>query len=187
MEPESGVVLATRTSPPLVQLLQVTDKTSQNLHAELMLREAGRQAGHAATRENGIAALNSFLVEIGASPAVESRLDDGSGLSRNAQVTPKLMTRLLAYMYASPMHDDWISLLPVGGQDGTLSRRLCCATEAKSIRAKTGTLDRAIALSGYAQSKSRGWLAFSILVNDFAAPQAEVQAWIDRIAQTLVE
>lgn len=186
-EGTSGVELAARMSPPLLELLQVTDKVSQNLHAELVLREVGRQTGRAATRENGIAEMNRFLMEFGASPARESRLDDGSGLSRNAQVTPRLITRLLAYMYQSPLHDDWISLLPVGGQDGTLSRRLCCATEDRSIRAKTGTLDRAIALSGYAHSKTRGWLAFSILVNDFAAPQAEIQAWIDKIALALVE
>jgi D-alanyl-D-alanine carboxypeptidase/D-alanyl-D-alanine-endopeptidase (penicillin-binding protein 4) len=186
-EAPAGVTLATRTSPPLVQLLQVTDKVSQNLHAELMLREVGRQSGNAATRENGLAALNTFLTETGASPAKEARLDDGSGLSRNAQVTPRLITRLLAFMYASPAHDNWISLLPVGGQDGTLSKRLCCSTDVRSIRAKTGTLDRAMALSGYAQSKSRGWLAFSILVNDYAAPQTEIQAWIDKIALALVE
>ena len=38
---------------------------------------------------------------------------------------------------------------------------------------------------GYAESKTRGWLAFSILVNDFAAPAAEIQAWIDKIALSL--
>jgi D-alanyl-D-alanine carboxypeptidase len=55
------------------------------------------------------------------------------------------------------------------------------------VRAKTGTLTRAIALSGYADSRTRGRLAFSILINNFAAPQAEVRAWIDKLALTLVE
>ena len=168
----------------------MTDKVSQNLHAELMLREVARIGGRsgvrAATVENGLAALNSFLADAGAS-ASESRLDDGSGLSRNAEVTPKLVTQLLAYMFRSPVHDDWIAMLPVGGEDGTLGRRMCCSTEAHSIHAKTGTLARAIALSGYVESKTRGWLAFSILVNDFAASSAEIQAWIDKIALSLVE
>src|SRR5262249_39100378 len=35
------VVLAERTSPPLAQILQVVDKVSQNLHAEVMLEEVG--------------------------------------------------------------------------------------------------------------------------------------------------
>jgi serine-type D-Ala-D-Ala carboxypeptidase/endopeptidase (penicillin-binding protein 4) len=182
----TGAVLAARLSPPLTELLQVTAKVSQNLHAELLLREVGRQGGHSATRENGLAAMNAFLVDAGGSPA-DSRLDDGSGLSRNAEVTPKLVTQLLSYMFHSPLREDWIPMLPVGGEDGTLSRRLCCGTEARAIHAKTGTLARAIALSGYADSKTRGWLAFSILVNDFAAPAADVQAWIDKIALTLVQ
>jgi D-alanyl-D-alanine carboxypeptidase/D-alanyl-D-alanine-endopeptidase (penicillin-binding protein 4) len=181
-----GMLLATRLSPPAAELIQLADKVSENLHAELLLREAGRIANGSGTRESGLVALNAFLKEIGATPD-ESRLDDGSGLSRNAQVTPKLVTKLLAWMYASPSRDAWIAMLPIGGEDGTLGRRLCCTVEAHQIHAKTGTLNRAIALSGYADSKTRGWLAFSILVNDFAAPNADIQAWIDKIALSLVE
>src|SRR5262249_52007861 len=40
--PVEGDVLATRTSPPLSELLQVLVKVSQNLHTEMMLREVGR-------------------------------------------------------------------------------------------------------------------------------------------------
>ena len=181
-----GKLLATRLSPPAAELIQLADKVSENLHAELLLREVGRIANGSGTRESGLGALNAFLKEIGASPD-ESRLDDGSGLSRNAEVTPKLVTKLLAWMYASPSRDAWIAMLPVGGEDGTLGRRLCCTIEAHAIHAKTGTLNRAIALSGYADSKSRGWLAFSILVNDFAATNADIQGWIDKIALSLVD
>jgi D-alanyl-D-alanine carboxypeptidase/D-alanyl-D-alanine-endopeptidase (penicillin-binding protein 4) len=119
--------------------------------------------------------------------AAQSRADDGSGLGRNSLVTPQLVTKLLQREYASPDRELWVSLLPVGGEDGTLEHRLCCVFDGSAIRAKTGTLGRAIALSGYANSKSSGWLAFSILVNDFSAPSGEVRAWIDKIALALVE
>ena len=174
-EMPSGDTLAIRTSPSLAQLLQLLDKVSENLHAELMWRAAGGQD-----------AMNSFLSEIGATPG-ESRIDDGSGLSRNDQVTPKLVTRLLSHMYKSKDRDVWISMLPIGGEDGTLSKRLCCTSDSHLIHAKTGTLARAITLSGYAQSKSQGWLAFSILINNFAASTSEIHEWIDKIALTLVE
>jgi D-alanyl-D-alanine carboxypeptidase/D-alanyl-D-alanine-endopeptidase (penicillin-binding protein 4) len=59
--------------------------------------------------------------------------------------------------------------------------------ETVGIRAKTGTLNRAVALSGYADSPANGRLAFSILVNNFAAPTSEVRAWVDRLALALVE
>jgi len=164
----------------------VIDKVSQNLHAELILREVGRVTRHAGTREAGLEELAALVAETGA-PANESRAEDGSGLSRNALVTPRLVTRLLAHLYASQYHDLWISLLPAGGEDGTLSQRLCCASDGQGIRAKTGTLSRALALSGYADSKTHGRLAFSILVNDFSAPPGEVRQWIDKIASALVE
>jgi D-alanyl-D-alanine carboxypeptidase/D-alanyl-D-alanine-endopeptidase (penicillin-binding protein 4) len=189
--PAEATILATRFSPPAAELIQTTDKVSENLHAELLLREAGRIERGAGTREAGLAALNAFLIQIGAA-SNDSRIDDGSGLSRNTLVTPQLVTRLLGFMYGSNsygpgLHDAWIAMLPVGGEDGTLARRFRGAKDARAIHAKTGTLNRAIALSGYAESKTRGWLAFSILVNDFAAPQSEIQSWVDKIALALLQ
>ena len=187
--PVEGDVIATRMSPPMVELLQVTEKVSQNLHAELMLREVARVTRNSGTRESGLQELAAWLASIGIKTE-EWRAEDGSGLSRNDEVSPRAVTRLLSYMAASKNGAAWLSLLPVGGEDGTLEHRLCCvsdASAAKQVRAKTGSLTRAVALSGYAESRTRGRLAFSILVNNFSAPQAEVRAWVDRIALVLVE
>lgn len=185
-DPEPAIELASRVSPPLVELLQVTDKTSQNLHAELMLREVGRVSRYMGTREAGLEEMAAMLKEAGAS-AADARVEDGSGLARNVMVAPRLMTRILTYLYQSKYRDTWISLLPIGGEDGTLKNRLCCSADASNIHAKTGTLSRAIALSGYAQSKTHGWLAFSIIVNSFSAPSTDVRKWIDKIALELTE
>ncbi|MGD1095184.1 MAG: D-alanyl-D-alanine carboxypeptidase/D-alanyl-D-alanine-endopeptidase [Bryobacteraceae bacterium] len=185
-DPPSGTALASRTSPPLEQLLQMLAKVSQNLHAELMLREVGRVTRHAGTREAGLEELSAMLAEFGA-PAGDARPEDGSGLSRNTLVTPRVVTRLLSHLEASKHKDAWMSLLPVGGEDGTLARRLCCMSDGRGIRAKTGSLSRSLALSGYADSKTSGLLAFSIIVNDFSAPAAEVRRFIDKIATALLE
>jgi len=187
--PIEGDVIATRASPPLVEMLQVTEKISQNLHAELMLREVARITRGAGTRESGLQELGAWLASIGIS-AEEWRAEDGSGLSRNDEVSPRAVTKLLSAMAGSKNGAAWLSLLPVGGEDGTLANRLCCASDtgaAKQVRAKTGTLTRAITLSGYVDSKTRGRLAFSILVNNFSAPLADVRAWVDKIALALVE
>ena len=181
-----GEELASRISPPLSELLQVMDKVSDNLHAELMLREVGRVTRGDGTTEAGLAEMSAYLTAAGAQPG-DWRLEDGSGLSRNTLVTPRLLTHILARMARSPDRDVWISLLPVGGEDGTLSRRLCCMSGGRGVRAKTGTLSRAFALSGYVDSATHGQLAFSILVNDFAAPPGEVLQWIDKIATALLE
>jgi len=187
--PVEGAVIATRMSPPMVEVLQVIEKVSQNLHAELMLREVAHVTRNSGTRESGLQELAAWLSSIGIKTE-EWRAEDGSGLSRNDEISPRAVTRLLSHMAASKNGAAWLSLLPVGGEDGTLANRLCCVSDAnaaKQIRAKTGSLTRAVALSGYADSRTRGRLAFSILVNNFSAPQAEVRAWVDKIALALVE
>jgi D-alanyl-D-alanine carboxypeptidase/D-alanyl-D-alanine-endopeptidase (penicillin-binding protein 4) len=182
----AGTVLASRTSPSLDQLLQMLSKVSQNLHAELVLREVGRATRHAGTREAGLEEMSAMLTEFGA-PKGDARPEDGSGLSRNTLVTPRVVTRLLSHLQISQYKDAWLSLLPVGGEDGTLAHRLCCISDGRGIRAKTGSLSRALAPSGYADSKTSGRLAFSIIVNDFSAPASEVRSWIDKIATALLE
>jgi serine-type D-Ala-D-Ala carboxypeptidase/endopeptidase (penicillin-binding protein 4) len=185
-DPAPAMELASRVSPPLLQLLQVADKTSQNLHAELMLREVGRVSRYRGTREAGLEEMTALFKEAGAS-AGDARLEDASGLARNVMVAPRLMTRILSYLYQSKYREAFISLFPIGGEDGTLKNRMKDSPSAGEVHAKTGTLSRAIALSGYIDSKTRGWLAFSIIVNSFTAPPSEVRKWIDKIALELTE
>jgi serine-type D-Ala-D-Ala carboxypeptidase/endopeptidase (penicillin-binding protein 4) len=185
-EPRPAVVLASRTSPPLIELLRIIDKASQNLHAEVLLREVGRARGGAGTRQAGLDQERKFLAECGIA-GEEVRLVDGSGLSGLDMVTPEAVVKLLVAMHRAPYREQWLSLLPVGGQDGTLEHRFGGRPAAARIRAKTGSLSQASALSGYVESPKRGTLVFSILVNNFTAPAAEVRALIDRIALALAE
>ena len=187
---EAGVakpsVLASRPSPPLSELLQVTDKVSQNLHAEVLLREVGFLKKQPGSREGGLAEMHEFLREIGL-PKDCCNFTDGSGLSRATLVTPAAIVRLLSYMYGSRYRDLWISLLPIAGADGTLANRLEDHPEARAIHAKTGSLAHVRGLSGYVTVPERDSLAFSLLINNDTAPGAEVRRAIDRIALALVE
>ena len=112
---------------------------------------------------------------------------DGSGLARLNLVTPATVIKLLRYMYSGPQRDDWISLLPVAGRDGTLANRFADSPAAGRVHAKTGSLSHVSALSGYAQRHDGTWVAFSILVNNYNAPAAEVRGVMDRICNLIVE
>ncbi|HOK45438.1 MAG TPA: D-alanyl-D-alanine carboxypeptidase/D-alanyl-D-alanine-endopeptidase [Bryobacteraceae bacterium] len=181
-----GVVLARRTSPPLIEALRVIDKVSQNLHAEMVLREVARIRRGKGSREAGLEEMRAFLTEVGVG-AHEYDFADGSGLSRLGLVTPGALCKLLRYMYDSPHRETWLSLLPLGGEDGTLSTRFNGRRDARRIRAKTGSLTHVATLAGYAESKTRGMVAFAILANNFNAPGSEIRAVIDRIALMLTE
>lgn len=179
-------VFAEHRSPPLFDLLQVVDKVSQNLHAEMFLREVAVASGHPGSRETGLAAMDEFLAGIGISRSAY-QFTDGSGLSRATLVSPAAITQLLAYMNQSPRRDEWLNLLPIGGEDGTLGSRFAGHPEARAIRAKTGTLDHVKAISGYAETTTNGRVAFSLLVNNFEEPTPGIAKTMDELVLTLLQ
>ncbi|MEO8659477.1 MAG: D-alanyl-D-alanine carboxypeptidase/D-alanyl-D-alanine-endopeptidase [Bryobacteraceae bacterium] len=177
----AAVLLASHQSLPLVESLRVIDKVSQNLHAEMVLRETARVLGGDGSRQLGLEALQSFLGEIGV-PKEEYRFEDGSGLSRLNLVTPQTVATLLVSMYRSQYKADWMSFMPIGGEDGTLEKRFANLPGAARIHAKTGSLSHVAALSGYATTQSGTVLAFSVMANNFNGPASEIRAVIDKIA-----
>jgi D-alanyl-D-alanine carboxypeptidase/D-alanyl-D-alanine-endopeptidase (penicillin-binding protein 4) len=182
----AGVELARRVSAPLIEDLRITAKVSQNLHAELALRAVGRARRNLGSLEAGLEEMRGFLAEAGIDPDAYN-LADGSGLARLNLVTPAAVVKLLRFMYASPARENWISLLPVGGQDGTLSARFGESAVAGRVHAKTGSLSHVSALSGYVERPGGSWVAFSILVNNYNGRAAEVRGVMDRICTLIME
>jgi D-alanyl-D-alanine carboxypeptidase/D-alanyl-D-alanine-endopeptidase (penicillin-binding protein 4) len=90
-------------------------------------------------------------------------------------------------MYHSPLRDRWVALLPVGGVDGSLAARFGGDPRGASVHAKTGTVSHVSALSGYLLPAEGGKYAFSILVNGYTCPAAEIRNVVDKILLTLLE
>jgi D-alanyl-D-alanine carboxypeptidase/D-alanyl-D-alanine-endopeptidase (penicillin-binding protein 4) len=151
----------------------------------MLLREVAVASGRAGSVAAGIEVMDDFLSGIGIAKA-EHEFTDGSGLSRATLVTPAAITKLLVYMNQSKYREQWLDLLPIGGEDGTLSSRFPGHPEARAIRAKTGTLDHVRALSGYADAPGHGRVAFSFVVNNFEGPGAGVTAILDQLALALL-
>jgi serine-type D-Ala-D-Ala carboxypeptidase/endopeptidase (penicillin-binding protein 4) len=182
----SETELARRVSARLIEDLRIIDKVSQNLHAELALRAVARARRNIGSFQAGEEELQAFLTEIGIDPGAYNILD-GSGLTRLNLVTPAAVVKLLRYMFESPARDNWLSLLPVGGQDGTLNSRFGETPAAGRVHAKTGTLSHVSALSGYVQRADGSWVAFSILVNNYNSRPAEIRGVMDRICNLILE
>lgn len=163
--PVTGLrVLATHVSPTLAEDVTVTNKVSQNLHAELYQRLLGRLEGDDGTIAQGARVVRQFLIQAGVDPG-DFLFYDGSGLSPNDLITPRAATTLLVYAARQPWGELYRSTLPVGGADGTLSDRFQHALRGR-VFAKTGTLAEVNALSGYLTARSGKTLVFSILCND---------------------
>jgi D-alanyl-D-alanine carboxypeptidase/D-alanyl-D-alanine-endopeptidase (penicillin-binding protein 4) len=192
-DPQRAIELGYLESKSLAEIVRKTNKESNNLYAELILRTLGKERGASApdpdprktrTRgddQAGIAVLKSWLRahEVSANSLA---VHDGSGLSRLNLVTPESAARLLIAMAKSGSSSVFRDSLPISGRDGTLSGRL--VSEAGRIVAKTGTLTYDHSLSGYVMTEGGDVLAFSILCND-AAGQSHPVRTIDAIAKLL--
>jgi len=185
-DPPAGIELASHVSAPFLEDLRITDKVSQNLHAELALRAVGKARRNVGSFEAGMEEMRAFLGEVGIDPVTYS-LVDASGLSRLDMVTPATVVKLLRYMNRSSRRETWISLLPVAAQDGTLSGRFGQTPAAGRVHAKTGSLSHVSALSGYIERADGTWVSFSIMVNNFAGPVVGVRSVMDRICNLILE
>jgi D-alanyl-D-alanine carboxypeptidase/D-alanyl-D-alanine-endopeptidase (penicillin-binding protein 4) len=192
-DPQKATEIASVGSKSLGEIVRKTNKESNNLFAELILRTLGKEQGASAPdpdpRRNrtrgddaaGVAVIESWL-STHRIPAKAIALHDGSGLSRLDLVTPESAARLLAAIAKSASANVFRDSLPIAGRDGTLNGRL--ASTSGRIVAKTGTLTYDHSLSGYALTASGEILAFSILCND-AAEQSRPVGTIDALAKLL--
>ncbi|HEY2363111.1 MAG TPA: D-alanyl-D-alanine carboxypeptidase/D-alanyl-D-alanine-endopeptidase [Candidatus Angelobacter sp.] len=182
----SNKVLAEHFSGPLLDDIRVTNKVSENLHAELALRLAGKLRGDGGSFEGGVAAVKQFLLQAGLKED-EFTFLDGSGLSRRDLVTPAATVQLLIYAARQPWGPALEESLPVSGVDGSLSDRFQKTPAVGLIHAKTGSLSHVNALSGYGQTQAGKRFVFSIFCNNHNLPASKVLAAIDAVVQLLVK
>lgn len=179
-------VLAEHMSPPLLESIRLTNKISQNLHAEMFLREVGRKEFGTASTAAGLFVEQDFLRNAGVAEG-DVILTDGSGLSPQDLVTPRAVVAVLRYAHAQPWGEDFASTLPVAGTDGTLATRLSTAPALGAIHAKTGSIDNVRAISGYATSRSGEPLVFCIFVNNNPQHGLDATSTMDAIASAMVD
>lgn len=177
-------VLAAHISVPVAQDITVTNKTSQNLHAELLLRLLGKTEGTDGSFEQGSRVVRQFLLSAGIDDA-DFFLYDGSGTSPDDRIAPRALTHLLTYASRQDWGKDWRDSLPIAAVDGTLENRFKNTPLAGKMWAKTGTLNEATALSGYLTAAGGKTLAFSILVNARRPGSTVESQAIDKIVQAI--
>ncbi|HEV8690895.1 MAG TPA: D-alanyl-D-alanine carboxypeptidase/D-alanyl-D-alanine-endopeptidase [Ideonella sp.] len=99
--------------------------------------------------------------------ARETVIDNGSGLSRDARISARLLAQLLQAAWSSGVMPELMSSLPISGTDGTLKRST--ATPGRA-HLKTGSLRDVAAVAGYVLSNSgRRYVLVAIVNHDNAA------------------
>lgn len=186
MMPDTAIVLAEHYSPSLTMVVFNTNKISDNLSAELLLKTLGAEVkGPPGSAEKGISVIHQFLNRIGID-STTYELADGSGVSRYNVITPHLIVELLKALHeAFGIRAEFTASLPIAGVDGTLRRRMKGTAAEGLLHAKTGTLRGVSSLSGYTATADGEAVAFSIMMEHFVGSASGIRSIQDRIGELI--
>jgi D-alanyl-D-alanine carboxypeptidase/D-alanyl-D-alanine-endopeptidase (penicillin-binding protein 4) len=164
-EDESSELIG-RDSEPLSVLVRQLGKASDNFYAETLFKTIGMvKRGRPGTADNAAAVTLEWLKQRQLDDDA-TKIGNGSGLYDANRVSARTFTRLLEAAYLdAPISQPYLEQLAVGGLDGTLRSRFYALKSRRSVHAKTGTLNKVTALSGYVFGpEQQTGVAFSILV-----------------------
>jgi serine-type D-Ala-D-Ala carboxypeptidase/endopeptidase (penicillin-binding protein 4) len=179
--PARATALGSVVSGRLARLVRSMNKRSDNFYAEMLVKHLGAKFRGAGTTNRGSRVVRGVLRRRGV-PLGGIRIVDGSGLSVHDRLTARAIAAMLISGWSDPaIGSAWARSLPVAGVDGTLEDRMRREPAYRTVRAKTGTTQRASSLSGYAGTR----YVFSILQNGRPIPWWYARRAQDRFAQIL--
>jgi len=151
----------TDLSASLLRMLE----DSSNFDAEQCLRCLGQKQGGDGSLAGGMAVMHRQLVELLGELPVGVALLDGSGLSKDNRLTAGMLLGSLQSSHRGPGGKLLREALPVAGRSGTLEDRFAQSDLIGRVRAKTGWIRGASALSGMVERRDGTVRWFSILMN----------------------
>jgi D-alanyl-D-alanine carboxypeptidase/D-alanyl-D-alanine-endopeptidase (penicillin-binding protein 4) len=180
--------LASVESAPLGVLVRELGKNSDNFYAEMLMKDLGAFVrGAPAHSRDGADVVMAWTKDAG---GLESgtAIVNGSGLFDANRVSTHGMATALRYAYLSPrIGADFVAQLAVGGVDGTLRSRFKRYADRRIVRAKSGTLDHVIALSGFVLGPtSDTGVAFSFIAEGVSGRHADARQRIDKCVDAIV-
>lgn len=176
--PANTILLGTHASKSISNLMADTLKPSDNLYADsLYLHTATKLNGAPLNWPQAQPVVQNFIQQQTGINMASARLTDGSGLSRQDQLTPHQTAQLLKFLHDHfRLAFEYISALPIAGVDGTLQKRFRSPNQQGLLRAKTGTMTGVMGLSGYLYTANAHTLAFSIFINRRPGTKPQI-AW----------
>ena len=162
--PKNATELFTYYSQSLEKIISKTAKKSNNLYARhLLLLLGAKRYGAPATVQNGRKAVERILRAKHALGRGTLKIDNGSGLSRTAKMTAKMLATMYDSAYTR-YGQRWMNTLSVAGVDGTIKKRFRGTSVRNRAWMKTGTLRRTKNIGGYVKNKAGKLYTVVILV-----------------------
>jgi D-alanyl-D-alanine carboxypeptidase/D-alanyl-D-alanine-endopeptidase (penicillin-binding protein 4) len=159
--PPTAAEIAAIESPTMREIVAELLTLSDNNTAEMLTKEMGLKAMNQATTVAGVATIRAAL-ERRQLPLDGVSFADGSGLDPNDKLTCRLVIDILTAFGPST---DIGGNLPIAGKTGTLHDRYTAPPLQDKLRAKTGRLLNASAMSGYLTTAAQRTLTFAYIAN----------------------
>ncbi|MBN8539529.1 MAG: D-alanyl-D-alanine carboxypeptidase/D-alanyl-D-alanine-endopeptidase [Deltaproteobacteria bacterium] len=187
--PSKALVLATAESKALPLIVSDMMKWSNNYVADMLVKNLAAEAGERpATTSHGIKQVRQYLEKAAGLKASDFEFINGAGFTRENSFTPgQLGAVLTAVRNDFRIFPEFLSALPIAGIDGTLRSRFRGLDGTGWVRAKSGLLNGAIGLAGYAGDDQGRIYTFVLLFNGAAGKEEVARALFDRLATTLVK
>ncbi|MFT3685070.1 MAG: D-alanyl-D-alanine carboxypeptidase [Phycisphaerales bacterium] len=172
---------------PLATVMKRCNVDSQNLYAECLLKrtafEVTQQPGSWAT---GAQVVSMRLTEKLGQDAQRIRIVDGSGLSKENQVTPMAMAKWLSALQQDQTTGAAFiaSMASADDKEAKIFKRFVDRKPKGNIYAKTGYIKNVVCLSGYVVNGNRT-IAYSVLANDVGGNIARVKDFQEDVVMTI--
>lgn len=177
--------LGTLRSPPMRDVLRFAVQRSDNHLTDQLLWVVGRLRTGSGSWDHGERALTQVLDHLGVTHD-GVRFADGSGLSRDDRVTPRLLVELDRTMLAGRHAEVWASLMAVTGESGTLRNRLGGTVASGRFLGKTGTLRDVTALSGAVVDAAGARYHLAVVANADGGGRWAARVLMDEVILALV-
>jgi PBP4 family serine-type D-alanyl-D-alanine carboxypeptidase len=169
--PRSAKVVTTRRSAPLSQIATPYLKLSNNMIAEILVKEIGHKVTGHGSWTAGLPVVAKYLKSLGVDTS-QVKQTDGSGLGHSNYTTATQISNVLKAARSKSWFPVFYDAIPIAGQSdqlvgGTLRNRMAGTPAAGNVHAKTGTLTGVSALSGYVKDPGGQQLIFSIVFNGY--------------------
>jgi D-alanyl-D-alanine carboxypeptidase/D-alanyl-D-alanine-endopeptidase (penicillin-binding protein 4) len=169
-------------SPSLKEIIIRTNHESVNLYAEALLRTIGQVRKEDGSLESSLDVLTDFWEEQGLQKMQGFLPEDGSGLSARNLISARQMASIMSLIAQNPeSFPGFEASLPVAGKSGTMKYFLDGTAATGKVFAKSGSMNRVRAYTGYVSCRSGQKIAFSLLANNYSGSSAVIKRKMEQI------
>ena len=180
-------LLFTHISPAVKELVKHTNKRSDNLYSEVLLRDISAYTNGDGSDQDGLEKMKNTLINIGISEE-DFDIYDASGLSYVNNISCKATVTLLEQILTKPYAQDFKNSLIIAGnseEKSLFAGRVSDKNYAHKTLLKTGALDKARTIAGYTKGKNGRDIVFCFFVNNFKSSGREITALQDKFLNYL--